>query len=86
MLQILQTYHAGSRVDEPLVEVPVAGAGAAAAVGSPPESLDVILLQKPKTPLQSAISKPLLSYEAGLWALPSNSRQHVSYVTCPPGS
>ena len=49
MLQILQTYHAGSRVDEPLVEVPVAGAGAAAAAGSPPESLDVILLQKPKT-------------------------------------
>jgi len=49
-------YHLGSSVDEPPVEVPAVEAGAAAAAGSPPESLDVILLQKPKTPLQSAIS------------------------------
>ena len=43
-----------------------AGAGAGAAAGSPPEGLDVLLLQKPKTPLQSDISKPLLSYEEAL--------------------
>ena len=35
----------------------------AAAAGSPPESLDVI--QKPKTPLQSDISKPLLWLVSG---------------------